>query len=234
MRFCVFLELHPRRVGEECDVEAPAFRLSPSFKSEPGAVAAWLRMGELAAAKHESADFDADVFKGVLARIRSLTRDLPKDFASVVCRECNSAGVSVVFVPELPGTRVWGATRWLSPSRALIQLSLRYKTDDHLWFTFFHEAGHILLHGRRDVFLEDDQRSRIEKEAEADAFAREWLIPAARYRMFCRLGAYTCAAVSRFAFELGIAPGVVVGRLQHDGHIDRSHCNNLKRKVDWV
>ncbi len=213
---------------------APAFRRSPSFQSEPGAVAAWLRRGELEAAKQEPANFDADVFKAVLARIRSLTRDLPKDFPSVVCRECNSAGVCVAFVSELPGTRVWGATRWLSPARALIQLSLRYKTDDHLWFTFFHEAGHILLHGRRDVFLEDDQASRNDKEAEADAFSGDWLIPAARYRMFCRLGAFTCAAASRFAFDLGVAPGIVVGRLQHDGYIDRSQCNNLKRKVDWV
>jgi len=213
---------------------APAFRQSPSFQSEPGAVAAWLRKGELEAASQEAADFDTDAFKAVLGRIRTLTRDLPKDFTSVVRRECNSAGVCVVFVPELPSTRVWGATRWLSPARALIQLSLRYKTDDHLWFTFFHEAGHILLHGRRDVFLEDDQESRSDKEAEADAFARDWLIPAVRYRMFCRLGAYTCAAASRFALELGIAPGIVIGRLQHDGHLARYQCNNLKRKVGWV
>jgi Zn-dependent peptidase ImmA (M78 family) len=116
----------------------------------------------------------------------------------------------------------------------LIQLSLRYKTDDHLWFTFFHEAGHVLLHGRRDVFLEGDEREEDEKESEADAFAQEWLIPQAKYRVFRRLGAFSCAAVSRFAFELGIAPGIVVGRLQHDGDLDRTQCNNLKKKVDWV
>ena len=213
---------------------SPAFRRSSAFESEPGAVVAWLRKGELEASSQETAEYNADTFKRSLERVRSLTRQLPDDFTSVVTRECNEAGVCVAFVPELPGTRVWGATRWLTPSRALIQLSLRYKMDDHLWFTFFHEAGHILLHGRRDVFLEGEEREEDEKESEADAFAQEWLVPQAKYRVFRRLGAFSCAAVSRFAFELGIAPGIVVGRLQHDGHLDRTQCNNLKKKVDWV
>ncbi len=68
---------------------------------------------------------------------------------------CAAVGVAVVLVPELPGTRVSGATRWLTPGKALIQLSLRYKSDDQLWFTFFHEAAHVLLHGKRDLFIED-------------------------------------------------------------------------------
>ena len=214
--------------------EAPAFRISPSFQSEPGAVAAWLRKGELEAADQAVSSYDEAAFKVVLGRLRSLTRELPDNFAEIVIKECNSAGVSVAFVPEIPGTRVWGATRWLSTSRPLMQLSLRYKMDDHLWFTFFHEAGHIILHGRRDLFLEDDQDAKTGKEAEADAFASDWLIPKGRYRMFCRLGAFSCAAISRFAFDLGIAPGIVVGRLQHDSYIDRYQCNNLKKKVGWV
>jgi addiction module HigA family antidote len=213
---------------------SPAFRRSSAFESQVGAVAAWLRKGGLEAAHQEPAEYDADAFKRALERVRLLTRQLPNDFTSVVTRECNEAGVCLAFVPELPGTRVWGATRWLTPTRPLIQLSLRYKTDDHLWFTFFHEAGHIVLHGRRDVFLEGEEREQNEEESEADAFAQEWLIPEARYRVFRRLGAFTCAAASRFAFELGIAAGIVVGRLQHDGHLDRTQCNNLKKKVDWV
>ena len=213
---------------------APAFRRSPSFLSEPGSVAAWLRKGEVEASRQECEPFDEQAFKVALTQVRSLTRDLPRDFATTVQDICRASGVAVVFVPELPGTSVWGATRWLSSSRAVLQLSLRYKTDDHLWFTFFHEAGHILLHGKRDVFLEDDQEERGDKETEADSFARDWLIPMSQYRVFCRKGSFSCAAASRFAHEIGIAPGVVVGRLQHDGHLGRAHCNNLKRTVDWV
>jgi HTH-type transcriptional regulator/antitoxin HigA len=216
------------------NASAPAFRQSPTFRSEPGAIAAWLRKGEIEAAKYVTEDFNANAFRQVLAHIRSLTRELPRNFTHIVRQECASAGVCVVIVPEISGTRVWGATHWLTPTKALIQLSLRYKTDDHLWFTFFHEAGHILLHGRKDVFLEDEEKEIDEKESEADAFARDFLIPATRYRVFRRLGSYSCAAALRFAHELGIAPGIVVGRLQHDELMDRRQCNDLKKDLNWV
>jgi addiction module HigA family antidote len=213
---------------------AAAFRKSPSFQSKPGAVAAWLRKGELEASQLEAEPFEEQAFRVTLTRVRSLTREMPDDFATTVQTLCSASGVLVVFVPELPGTSVWGATRWVTPSRALMQLSLRYKTDDHLWFTFFHEAAHILLHGRRDIFLEDDVGEHNSKEQEANAFARDWLIPMTQYRVFCRKGSFSCAAASRFAYEIGVAPGIVVGRLQHDGYLDPSHCNNLKKKVDWM
>lgn len=211
-----------------------AFRHSPTFKSEPGALAAWLRKGEIEAQKIERAEYDPVRFKNVLQRVRRFTRDLPRNLPVVITEECGAAGVCVVFVPELPGTRAWGATRWLTQTTALMQLSFRYKTDDHLWFTFFHEAAHILLHGKRDVFLEGDERRKDGKEREADSFAREYLIPEKEYRSFRRLGARSCAAVSRFAYQIGIAPGIVVGCLQHDGVLEHTDCNHLKKRVDWI
>jgi hypothetical protein len=210
-----------------------AFRQSPTFKSEAGAVAAWLRKGEIEALNIQGAEFDATRFKESLRRIRSLTRELPQNFASIVVTECSKAGVKVAFVPELPKTCAWGATRWLSQSNALIQLSLRYKTDDHLWFTFFHEAGHILLHGKRGVFVETEDGTKDQKEVEADSFARELLIPSTEYKKFLRLRSLSCAAISRFGHQLGIAPGIVVGRLQHDGVLARTNCNHVKRHLAW-
>jgi len=209
-----------------------AYRISPSFLNEPGATAAWLRKGEIEASKLESESYDADRFKAVLHKVRAGTRSSYEGVLERLQSQCASSGVCVVFVPELPGTRVWGATRWLGTTRPILQLSGRYKTDDHFWFTFFHEAAHVLLHGRKEVFLEEeDRQGRSQKETEADKFAREWLIPEPQYRVFRRLGSSTCAAVSRFAYELGIAPGIVVGCLQHDGLLDRTECNNLKKPV---
>lgn len=224
----------PRSWNDVWESTQASFRQSPTLKSDPGAVAAWLRKGEIDALEVPVAEFDPNRFKGVLGRIRRLTKDLPSDFASIVVTECSKAGVRIVFVPELPRTCTWGATRWLSQSNALIQLSLRYKTDDHLWFTFFHEAAHILLHGKRTVIVETEDRTKDEKELEADSFAREWLIPEAEYRKFRRLDTRSCAAISRFAHELGIAPGIVVGRLQYDGVLARANCNHLKKPVGWA
>lgn len=214
--------------------EAASFRKSAKLSSDPGAIAAWLRKGEIEASIRSCRDFDEKAFRAVLTQLRSITRESPKSYLPQLQQMCALSGVAVVFVPELPGTRVWGATRWLGTSRAILQLSLRYKTDDHLWFTFFHEAAHILLHNKRAVFVEEDSAEKGEKEREADAFASEWLVPKSQYRAFCRKGAFSCAAASRFAHEIGIAPGIIVGRLQRDGYMGRANCNDLKKKLDWV
>ena len=67
--------------------------------------------------------------------------------------------------------------------KAVMQLSLRYKSNDQLWFTFFHEAGHIIKHGRKEIFIEGTNPDG-EKEEEANVFARDKLIPPAAFRFF--------------------------------------------------
>lgn len=139
----------------------------------------------------------------------------------------------MVFVPALPKTGVSGATRWLNPDKAIIQLSLRYKTDDHLWFTFFHEAGHILLHGKKALFLEGADGMDEAKEAEADAFAEQELIARRAFAEFAREHCFSKAAIKAFARAQGVSPGIVVGRLQHQGLLPYTHCNDLKVRYQW-
>lgn len=206
-----------------------AFRRSPAFQSSPGSVSAWLRLGELAARQIPCQAYDRARFRLAISSARSLTVK-PIGFAqSELTRLCAQAGVAVVFVPELPKTHVSGATRWLSATKALIQLSLRYKSDDQLWFCFFHESAHILLHGKREVFLEEKCDENAD-EAEANEFARDTLIPPARYRAFTASGDFSRVAIQRFAESIDIAPGIVVGRLQHDRLIAFSACNDLKQR----
>jgi HTH-type transcriptional regulator / antitoxin HigA len=206
-----------------------AFRRSPAFQSSPGSVSAWLRLGEIFAQKIPCQPYDRPRFRLAISSARSLTVK-PIDFAqSELARLCAEAGVAVVFVPELPKTHVSGATRWLSPTKALIQLSLRHKTDDHLWFCFFHEAGHILLHGKKAVFLEE-KCDGDNAEMAANEFARDTLIPPGRYRGFTASGSLSRTAIQQFAESIGIAPGIVVGRLQRDDLLDFSVCNDLKQR----
>jgi HTH-type transcriptional regulator/antitoxin HigA len=214
-------------------VERINFRQSAVFQSDPGAVSAWLRKGELDAHQIDCRPYNETQFLEALRYIRALTKEPPKIFQPEVMRICADAGVAVVFVPELPKLRVSGATRWLSPKKALIQLSLRYKTDDHLWFAFFHEGCHVLKHGKREVFLEDDGPDDA-KEQEANRFAANIVIPPADYRQFARRVRFSKAEIGRFAAAIGIAPGIVVGRLQHDGKLPRTQCNGLKRRFKWA
>jgi len=153
-----------------------AFRQSAAHAVDPGAVLAWLRKGELDARNLSCRPFSKDTFSSALSQIRSLTTRPITEAQKDTVRLCAESGVALVFVPELPGTRSWGATRWLTPEKALIQLSARGKTDDQFWFTFFHEAGHILLHPKKDIFIELEQaEDRLENEA--NRFATDLLIP---------------------------------------------------------
>jgi len=210
-----------------------AFRISQTLESDLGALTAWLRKGELEAQKMECKPYDRKKFYDILPTIREMTLENPKDFISKLRNCCADVGVAVVFVPELPKTRAWGATRWLSPKKALIQLSLRYKSNDHFWFTLFHEAGHILHHGKRDFFLERKGLKNV-KEDEANSFAANILISQEDLDSFIRHNRITKFTVRQFARRIGIAPGIVVGRLQKDHVIPQNRYNDLKRRYEWT
>ena len=210
-----------------------AYRQTQRFEARAEAVSAWLRQGEIRAQQIDCGVYDRKQFQVILDDIRNLTNEKdPKAFVPQLVNLCASAGVAVVFVPELPKTGVYGATRWLG-EKAIIQLSLRYKSNDHLWFTFFHEAGHIIKHGRKDIFIEGNDLEG-NKEEEANAFARDKLIPPNAYRPFIQGGQPTLSNIIRFASEIGIAPGIVVGRLQHDGLLPRNTGNKLKVFYHWA
>ena len=213
--------------------ESVAFRKSPTFESNPGALAAWLRQGELEAQNISCDPYDKSGFRAALHEIRSLTTTDPEVFQPELIGLCASSGVAVTFVPELPKTCISGSTRWLSPRKALIQLSLRHKSNDHLWFTFFHEAAHILLHGKKELFI-DNPKNKGDKEDQANEFAAHFLVPQAKYESFLtKTNPRSKASICKFAEEIGIAPGIVVGRLQHDEIIPPSHCNGLKVRFEW-
>jgi addiction module HigA family antidote len=210
-----------------------AFRASVAFQKKPGAVAAWLRKGELDAQKIETAPFDEGKFRRAVDLARSLTKETPEVFEPALRNHCAAVGVAWVLVPELPGTHTHGATRWLTPTKALIQLSLRFKSNDQLWFSFFHEAGHILLHGKRDVFLEEIG-GKGDKEDEANRFAADKLIPPPALRRFLDSGEFmTRHGVETFAEQVGLQPGIVVGRLQHEGKLAMNQMNDLKVRLQW-
>lgn len=208
-----------------------AFRKSKSFESDVGALAAWLRIGEREAADIDCEPYDARRFREALNEIRSLTVVPGVEFVSSLVTICARAGVAVVFVPEIKGTRASGATRWLTPTKAVIQLSLRHKSDDHLWFSFFHEAAHVLLHSKKETFVTGEPSDDV-NESEADDFAKNFLIPR-RYEK--ELGTLRSREeIMRFADTVGIAPGIVVGRLQREGILDWSQRNELKRRFKFT
>lgn len=210
------------------------FRKSPSFEVSTAAMAAWIRIAERGAQQVRTKPYNARRFERVLRQIRGLTREEPTIFEPKVRELCAQTGVAFVLVPELPKCRTSGATRWIGRSKIMMALSLRYKTDDQFWFSFFHEAGHIVLHGKGRVFVDLEGSDGDKFETEADQFARDTLLAAKLYEEFKLGGRFFYEDIAKFAERIGIAPGIVVGALQHDECIKYSWHNGLKRKLELV
>ena len=214
-----------------------AFRRTRKEQCDLGAISAWLRLGEQQAEKVEIPSYDKAKFEQALAAIRGLTRLSPSLFEPEMRRLLREAGVLMIIVPSIPRAHVSGVARWLSTTQPLIQISLYGRHNDRFWFTFFHEAAHILLHAdnakdRRSVFLDDPNASHTvdPQEREANRWAADFLIPPKCSNRLLALRSRD--AVLRFANEIGIHPGIVVGRLQYDGLIPPSWMNELKERIE--
>lgn len=210
-----------------------AYRHSPSFKSDEVALATWLRLGELEAERQECADYSEPGFKRALREIRGLTRAPIEEALAHSQQLCNQSGVALALVKPLPKTALSGAAWWLSPRKAVIQLSARHKTDDHLWFSFFHEAAHILLHSKKNVFVDDMNDGDADFEIEANEWASNMLVHRNHWERFVATCPLSRRAIRAFADEQGIAPGLVVGMLQHGGRLPWTHLNALKVRLGW-
>jgi HTH-type transcriptional regulator / antitoxin HigA len=221
-----FAQLH--RPG----VFAPTFRKSQVKQASPYALAAWVRRGMLEADGIDTQSFSASGLRGILPELRSLTTQTPDQFRRRMVELCAAHGLAVVFVPHLPKTYACGAAYWVG-DKAVVQLSLRFHEDAQFWFSFFHEVGHILLHGKKEAFLDDFKDDDSEQEQQANAFAENLLIPAADHARLMRLPFDEKAVVRKFAQEIGVSPGVVVGRLQHDRDLPFNLLSGLKVRYDW-
>lgn len=209
-----------------------AYRRTKEEQSDIGAISSWIRIGEIIAEEKDIPKFDRNKFEQSLKIIKKLTVLNSKEFEPKLRELCYNSGVVLVLVPSIPKAHVSGIARWLNPHKPLIQLSLYGKYNDRFWFTFFHEAAHILLHDKNNVFLDDFDGSRLQskEEFEADKWASDYLIPESYKSELISLT--NRDAIIKFASYLEIHPGIVVGRLQHEGIIKYSWMNHLKVKFD--
>lgn len=208
-----------------------AYKQSNAHKINSYALYLWLRLGEIEGNKINCLPYDAKIFRNALTDIKQLIGQDPEIFIPELKQKCADCGVSVVFMPEIKGCRTFGAAKWINPNKALIILSNRMSSDDHLWFSFYHEAAHIMLHGVKDVFI-DLGIGESNKEQEADDFAANFLISPKDYNQF-KSSKITADSITHFAKAQNVSPGIVVGRLQHDNVIPFKMYTSLKRFYTW-
>ena len=227
------------------DAYSVAYRQTHAFKIREESVAAWVREVEIQAKAFTLGDFDGELFISSLPDIKRLSRRRVNGATISALQEtCGKFGVAVVIVPELPNTGISGCARWLTDTKAVVGLTLRYKTDDQLWFTLFHELGHVYLHRNRRSFVVDNAAEDLTDrfvdpemqvfESEANTFSADALIPAGELGEFLRRREFTSKSIYEFAERVGVAPGIVVGRLQHDRILKPHQGNAFKQLLKWT
>lgn len=195
-------------------------RLSITEKSD-FALIAWAQKAKLIARTIQTAPINLSELSAQLNVIRAMTLKDPADFCDELCSLLANCGIALVFLPHIGGSFLHGAT-FYDKDKIVIGLTLRGRDADKFWFSLFHEIGHILLgHLNSDV-----------NEMDADQFAKDTLIPQCSYDSFVRKRTFTKESMILFSEEIGIDPGIVVGRLQKDGYIEFRWHNDLKTKYE--
>lgn len=214
-----------------------SYRKTAKSTDKLGALSAWLRQGEIEVDAVSCAEFDEAAFIKALERIRTFTTEEPKVFLPKMKQLCADAGVVYLLVTELPGLGISGVMRWYR-GKPLIQQSLLFKSNDHFWFTFFHEAKHVLQKRKKDIFLEgaNAEHEDHKREEEANRFAGNVLIPDAEWERFVVAETERgLAAIRTFANRIKIHPGIVAGRMMREKLLDYSHpARNLIVKFVWA
>jgi len=218
------------------DYTTTQFRKSDAHAIALGSMAAWLRIGEIKLREIELPPFNKDDFKKSLELIKKLVLSHPEDFALQLKDICFNVGVALIYSLNLPKAPISGAARWVA-GKPVIQLTDRYKSNDHFWFTFFHEAAHILLHGKKDVFIEEFEGANMDnkKEDEANAFATNVLLPD-EFIKEIDAADIDETTIRKVARQYKTHPAIVLGRLQNLNLVSKSFYNHLKLKVilDYV
>jgi len=217
------------------DITALAlFRKSTKFQSNPASIATWIRQGELQAEKLPLKKWNPDLFKASLDEIKKFTRQKdPFSFIQKLRTICSECGIALAIIPTSEGCSASGAAKFLDNGCGLIIMSFRYGTDDHFWFTFFHEAGHLLLHGERDTFVDEDiEKPSVENdEQQANDFALDVLLPGNLKNELQQLKV-SDATIRSLANKAGVSLGIIVGQLQYFGKIKPNYYNGFKRRYD--
>lgn len=217
-----------------------AFRISTKHQHSLPAIVAWIRKGAIDAEQITTEPFDEKKLKAFLPQLRAMTlEDNPSELMPRLTAEFSKFGIALVVTPSLKNAPISASTRWVSPEKAIIQMSIRWSWTDIFWFSLFHEVGHILLDNKKD-FNVDLQKNRIDgdKEKKIDAFAADTLIPPEEYKKLIKKlderGSYAGIYdfIKSFAKHVGVHPGIVVGRLQHEGKMPQ-FMNGTRVRFHW-
>lgn len=192
----------------------------------------WVSIAFKLAKMEDTKSFDEKQIINNIQVFRDMTRESPNVFYPKIKKILSECGVVLVILPSLKNSNINGVVKWINNDKVMMALNTRGAYNDKFWFSFFHELKHVLQKNKRKMIIGEEQsKSNTELEIEADEFAREILVPS---RKLAELEKYTEYYIKKFAKNINIHPGIVVGRLQKERKISYGYLNNLKEKYEII
>lgn len=211
-----------------------AYRLSTAYAFCEVSTVAWLRQGEIETENEKVLNWDPEVLENRIPYFRTLTwYKSPALFLPKLKKSLAESGVKFAIVRAPKGCSASGAVRILASGTPHIQLSFRYLSDDQFWFSLFHEIAHLLRHYDKMPILENTEITEEQCEREANEYAAQVIVPKSHHEEFLSLGG-SRSPIIEFAKKVGVAPGLIVGQLQHKGIIGFNQMQFLKRRYRWT
>ena len=213
-RLCEFYGI--RAIDDKLDLAFAAKRANPEEALTP-LQRAWLfRVKQIASAMPLTSRYTPERLRQALPEIHALM-SAPEEARRIagLLAEC---GVRFVVVEFLPSSKIDGVTCWLRDDEPVIGMSLRLDRIDNFWFVLRHEIEHVLRGDRHGIDEELDAHmdGLPPEEALANNASLEFAIPETEWVDWIdRVDPmFTDDVIVGFAARLGIAPGIVAGRVQ--------------------
>lgn len=224
---CQFLEIESL---DEPPKLAVNFRYSPQQQPEINAQIAWLKRVEHLSKCQDVQKFKMKELKKSIPSLLSYAEN-PEQIQEIPSFFLN-LGVHFVIVPHLNKTYLDGAAFYLN-EHPVIALTLRYDRIDAFWFTLMHELAHIVM-GHNGLYLDNLQKLEENQwETEANQVAKNWLISLEDLKIFINRTQpkFSSKAIIAFAQSQKRHPGIILGRLQHEGLVPYKNLKKFLVKV---
>ena len=223
-----FFEVANLKALEHLKIPGIVYRKANSSISSDYSLAMWAQKARVEARTINTDPIDIKLLKQSMPTIRALSNTDPLCFCDEVRTLLAKCGVALVFLPHIKGSFLHGAT-FTDGNHIVLGLTLRGCYADKFWFSLFHEFGHIICGHISEIT--DDSESN---EDEADRFAQNTLIPEKQYKEFLERGRFSQSEITYFASLIGIAPWIVLGRLQKENYVSYKYFSSLKTKYEFT
>ena len=201
-----------------------AYRKTGANDTSDYSLAAWAQKARIEARKYKTLPVNISKLKQKIPQIRDMTVKNPEVFCNELTTLFAECGIALVFLPHIGGSFLHGAS-FYDGNHIVMGLTVRGRNADKFWLSLFHEVCHVIR-----GHISELSGTKKEHEDEADAFARDVLIPPELYEVFIKENYFTKESIIAFAHKIGIASGIVLGRLQKDNYIPYNRYNELKVK----